>query len=138
MTAPHEKHSSVWVRSVTARAIAPFLAAVFFSCATASGSGSIGAVLKRDTASGAVVAFEVPDGMSAAVAGLRQGDRIKMVDGVHVDDLDGARLVRLLRGPIGTPVVLTVIRGNEVLHLSVVRQGAMPRVAPVPKEEKIE
>ncbi len=127
------------VRSFTTPVRAVFLAAVVLSsCTGAGGSGSIGAVLKRDGATGAVVAYEVPEGMTAAEAGLREGDRIKMVDGVHVDDLDGQRLVRLLRGPVGSRVVLTVIRGDEVLHLSVVRQPPQARVAPVPKDEKIE
>jgi carboxyl-terminal processing protease len=100
--------------------------------------GSIGAVLKRDTTTGVVIAYEVPEGLTADSAGLRPGDRVKMIDGVHVDDLDGARVVRLLRGPVGTRVTLTVIRGEEVLHLSVIRQGPQPRVAPLPKEERLE
>ncbi|MBW2459072.1 MAG: PDZ domain-containing protein [Deltaproteobacteria bacterium] len=100
--------------------------------------GSIGAVLGRDTHTGAVHVRDAPEGLGAAEAGLLPGDRLKMVNGVLVDDLDRSRIQALLRGPVGSTVTLTVIRGQEVLHLEVSRQalGTAPTVAPA--EERIE
>ena len=110
-----------------------------FGCApSATTTGSIGAVLARDGPSGAVWAHQVPEGLSADDAGMRQGDRVKMIDGVYVDDLDRARIVRLLRGPVGSHVTVTVVRGDEVLQLSIVRQSQRAHVEDVPKTEKIE
>ena len=45
-----------------------------------------------------------------------------MVDGVLVDEVADTELKYLLRGPIGTTVKLTIIRGNEVLHVELTRQ----------------
>ncbi len=100
--------------------------------------GSIGAVLARHTDSGAVHVREVPAGLAAERAGLIAGDRIKMVDGVLLDELTAAEIKALLRGPVGTKVQLTVIRGEEVMHIEVVRrpfgEGSTMRAA----EERIE
>ena len=100
--------------------------------------GSIGAVLSRDTNTGGVHVREAPEGLGAAESGILPGDRLKMVDGVLVDELDRSRIQVLLRGPVGSKVVLTVLRGNEVLHLEVTRQpmGKAPTMAPA--EERIE
>jgi C-terminal processing protease CtpA/Prc len=105
---------------------------------TAGGLGSIGAILGRDAPTGAVWAQEVPEGLAADRAGLRTGDRIKMIDGVHVDDLERDRVVRMLRGPVGSRVTLTVVRDDEVVNVTVVREPRHPRVEPLPSAEKIE
>ncbi len=100
--------------------------------------GSIGAVLGRDTNTGAVHVREAPDGLGAAEAGILPGDRLKMVNGVLVDNLDRSRIQALVRGPVDSKVTLTIIRGQDVLHLEVTRQalGTAPTVAPA--EERIE
>jgi S1-C subfamily serine protease len=114
---------------VTFRVVAFFAALAASGCApTTSVPGSIGAVLKRDAVTGVVVAHEIPVGMAAERAGLRAGDRVKMIDGIHVDELDGSSVVRLLRGPVGTRVTLTVVRGEGVYQLAIVRQA--PKVVP--------
>ena len=49
-----------------------------------------------------------------------------MVDGVLVDHLDDARLKELLRGPMGSKIVLTVIRADRVFDLEITRQALLP------------
>ncbi|MEZ4441101.1 MAG: PDZ domain-containing protein [Polyangiaceae bacterium] len=122
-----------------------FLVALVAACSSATPAparGSIGAVLARDTETGAVHVREAPDGLAGASAGLVPGDRVKMIDGVLVDDLDAERVQTLLRGVVGTEVVLTVLRGDEVVHVTITRQplGAKPTLAPQKEkqEEKIE
>jgi C-terminal processing protease CtpA/Prc len=108
-------------------------------CAAGTPSdGSIGAILERRTSTGTVVAHRVPEGRSAAVAGLREGDRIKMIDGVLVDELDASQVVALLRGPLGSKVELTVVRGEAVLELVVAREPRGPSVAAVPETQRLE
>jgi C-terminal processing protease CtpA/Prc len=94
--------------------------------------------LSRDTNTGAVHVRDAPEGLGSAAAGILPGDRLKMVDGVLVDELDRSRIQVLLRGPVGSKVVLTVLRGDEVLHMEVTRQplGKAPVMAPA--EERIE
>jgi C-terminal processing protease CtpA/Prc len=97
-------------------------------------TGSIGAVLARDEKTGVVRVHDVPEGLAAEDAGVKEGDRLKMIDGVLVDELDAERLRTLLRGPIGSKVRLTVVRGEDVLHLRVTRQalGTKPTAAASP------
>ena len=108
--------------------------------ATCGGSevGAIGAVLARDTASGAVRVRETPAGLAAAEAGLVPGDRVKMVDGVLVDELDATGIKELLRGAVGTEVMLTVVRGDEVLQVEITRQPLGGAPALKPAEQRIE
>jgi C-terminal processing protease CtpA/Prc len=118
----------------------PFASLVLVAQLAACGSsqvGSIGAVLSRSRATGAVHVREAPEGLAGAEGGLLEGDQVKMIDGILVDDLDAARIQRLLRGEVGSKVVLTIVRGDEVMHVEVTR--AALGSARVPKdEEKIE
>ena len=106
-------------------------------CAKA-GVGSIGAVLGRDLETGAVHVRAAPEGMAGSEAGLLPGDEIKMIDGVVVDGISRERRVTLLRGELGTSVRLTVVRGEEVLHLEIKRGPLRQGAAPQEKEERIE
>lgn len=103
----------------------------------AKGTGSIRAVLDRDPITGAVFVYDVPEGLAASEAGMEPGDQLKMIDGVHVDDLDRDDLQQRLRGPIGSTVNVTVVRGDEVLHLDVKRQ-VLERVEKRGRYERIE
>ncbi|MEM1032899.1 MAG: hypothetical protein AAF928_04690 [Myxococcota bacterium] len=94
--------------------------------------GSIGAVLDRDPVTGAVYVYETP---ATTPSPLAPGDRLKMVEGVHVDDLERDELQARLRGPVGSAVRLTVLRGDEVVYLRVVRS---PFVGGDGQRERIE
>jgi carboxyl-terminal processing protease len=83
--------------------------------------GSIGAVLSHDRASGKVVVRDAPQGMSGAKGGLQPGDEIVLIDGRDVRDMDTADVQEALRGDVGSPVSLTVVRGADVVRLSVKR-----------------
>jgi C-terminal processing protease CtpA/Prc len=103
----------------------------------ASGPGSVGAVLGRDGETRSLHVRQVPEGLSAERAGLRPGDEIVMIDGVYVKDLASDAVRAKLRGDAGTTVALTVVRGDEVRHVSVTRAPLRERRAPQPKEERI-
>lgn len=113
---------------------------VLAACLGSSGSsgGSIGAVLVRDNITGVVEVRDAPDGRAASNAGLREGDRVKMIDGVHVDELDKGRIRELLRGPVGSKVTLTVVRGDEVVHINVTREALGAAQAVKERHERIE
>jgi C-terminal processing protease CtpA/Prc len=100
--------------------------------------GSIGAVLSHDTHDGGLLVHEAPPGLSASSAGLLEGDQVKMVDGVLVDDLDSRRIRALLRGPVGSTVTLTVIRGDEVLQLEIERSELGHKAPVQDRYQKIE
>jgi C-terminal processing protease CtpA/Prc len=106
--------------------------AILLVCCTPKRPGSIGAVVSRDGRTGAVHVRQTPPDQAAAKAGLIPGDRIKMIDGKLVDPLATGQLLSLLRGPIGSTVGLTVLRGRRVLHLRLERGplAGADRVAP--------
>jgi carboxyl-terminal processing protease len=52
------------------------------------------------------------DGSPAARAGLRTGDYIRAIDGAPTRNLSALEGMRLLRGPVGSKVTLTVLRGS--------------------------
>jgi C-terminal processing protease CtpA/Prc len=100
--------------------------------------GSVGAVLGVDGESGTVVVREAREGLAAEKAGLRPGDEILMIDGVYVRDLGAAAVREKLRGPPGSSIDLTVVRGDSVLRVKVTRQPLAAPLPARPKEERIE
>lgn len=97
------------------------------ACRTTAPLGSIGVLLERDLATGALYVRDVPEGARADALGLRPGDRIKMIDGVLADGLERERVRGLLRGAVGTRVTLTVLRGADVHELSIERKALQGR-----------
>ncbi len=99
------------------------------ACGSSPAQGSIGVVLGRHKITGAVHVRETPIGLAGERAGLKVGDRIKMVDGILVDRLEPARIRELLRGAVGSKVIVTVVRGDDVVHVEVTRAplGRTPR-----------
>jgi len=84
----------------------------------------IGTVLKLDEATGEIVVTTPMPGSPALKGGLRAGDRIVQVNGNELPP--GTKLepvVKLLRGPVGTPVTVGVKREGspEVLAIQLVR-----------------
>lgn len=98
----------------------------------------MGAVLGVERETGDVFVREAREGLAADKAGLRPGDEILMIDGVYVRDLGAAAVRDRLRGPPGSRVELTVVRGEEVLRVTVTREPlAAPSAPPPPAEERI-
>jgi C-terminal processing protease CtpA/Prc len=100
--------------------------------------GSIGAVLGRDNDTHALYVRDVPAGLGADRAGLLPGDEIVMINGVHVRDLSPRDVRARLRGEVGSAVELTVVRGNEVLEVQVIRGELRAHEEIRPPEEKLE
>ncbi len=59
----------------------------------------------------------------AEKAGMKTGDKIIMIDGKTTSDLPTDRAVKLIRGPKGTTVKITLLRGgsNQPIEKSIVR-----------------
>ncbi|MBP8696548.1 MAG: PDZ domain-containing protein [Syntrophobacterales bacterium] len=60
----------------------------------------------------------VVEGMPAATAGIKGGDRLLKVNGKDVSGMNGAQIAKLVRGKAGTPVTLEVERQGESKPLS--------------------
>ncbi len=109
-----------------------FTILIFFWCigvplATSVGCaaerGTIGAQLgRRDD--GRLFLRETPLGLAAAKAGLRPGDEITLINGQDVRAFDEKGIHRILSGEVGDPVKLTVLRGEQVLHITLQRTPA--------------
>jgi carboxyl-terminal processing protease len=82
----------------------------------------IGVVLQAEN--GRVIVGQEPlAGSPAMKGGLKLGDRIVSIDGNELPRNNLAMVVKLLRGPVGTPVAVGVKRGNadELLEFNLVR-----------------
>ena len=73
-----------------------------------SAFGGVGLTLGRTR--DAVVVAEVIEGGPGWSAGIRRGDRLVAVEGVAVAPADLAAAIDRVRGPVGTPVVLDLVR----------------------------
>jgi carboxyl-terminal processing protease len=99
------------------------IAAVLAACAgsmSSSWSGGIHARMGWSEEDGLRVA-EVPQEGPAHRAGLRAHDRIVAIDSEPVAGRSMADVVEMLRGPVGTIVVLSVLRGSESHTLEIDR-----------------
>jgi len=90
--------------------------------------GTIGAVLGQ-RADGRLVIRETPPGLAAERAGLQAGDEVLLIDGRDVRPLPPNAVHQLLAGGVGEPVRLTLLRGEQVLRVELVRSPATPRRA---------
>ncbi len=99
------------------------LSLLWLACTPAR--GSIGAVLAQSP-EGELRLHHVERGLAADRAGLSQNDRILLIDGEDVRGLSEAELHRRLSGEVGEEVRLTVLRGREVLRVTL-RRTPLPR-----------
>ena len=76
---------------------------------TPLGDGDTGLVITRQ---GYLRVLGVKDGSPAARAGLRSGDFVRAIDGKPTRDMSAFTGTRMLRGAVGSPVKLVVIRNN--------------------------
>ena len=60
-------------------------------------------------------------GTPAEAAGILAGDQIAAIDGKSTDGLSVEKAVSKIRGPIGTTVSFTIIRGDKSLDIKIVR-----------------
>lgn len=95
-----------------------------FGCAAQR--GTIGANLGQSE-DGRLFIREVPPGLAAAKAGLQPGDEITLINGRDVRALDEKTIHTLLSGDVGDTVKLTVIRGEQVIRVSLERTPARRR-----------
>jgi carboxyl-terminal processing protease len=86
--------------------------------------GSFGGIgIRIGVEDGQVVIVEPMDGTPASKAGLKQGDRIMKIDGQPTQGLTLQEAVRRMRGPVGSRLVLGIIRhgGVEPENVSLTR-----------------
>ncbi len=60
-------------------------------------------------------------GTPAEAAGIKAGDKIAAIDGASTDGLSIDKAIGKIRGPVGTTVALIIVRGEETLNVSIVR-----------------
>lgn len=99
--------------------------------------GSIGAVLGRSTDSGAVHVRDVP-GDELLESQLMPGDRLVSIDGVEVDSLDQGELRNKLRGPVGSKLRVTLLRGDSVVRVEITRVPLREGRSPPSREQRLE
>jgi carboxyl-terminal processing protease len=107
------------------------MAWLVLSTACAPPQGTIGAVLAQRP-DGRLFVHEVPEGLAANKAGLHEGDEILLVEGVDVRALAPKELHAALSGDVDSKVRLTLVRGEEVLRLTLKRTPAKRRKRTVP------
>ena len=83
----------------------------------------IGSYVTLDEDRGLPMLSGVFENSPAQIAGLRDGDFISEVDGTGTSGLTLTEVTELIKGPKGTPVVLTIIREGESddLNITVIR-----------------
>lgn len=67
-----------------------------------------------------VITRVVPDS-PASIAGLQVGDKVTAIDGRDVSSADPQAIARMVRGNVGTAVLLEVIRGRDTLQFQLIR-----------------
>ncbi len=74
-----------------------------------------------DIRDGHLIVVQPIEGTPAQRAGLRAGDRIRMIDGVRTDGMALQEAVSRIRGPAGTRVRLTIGRQDTTLEVEITR-----------------
>jgi S1-C subfamily serine protease len=90
--------------------------------------GTVGAKFGRDN-DGHLYVRDAPPGLGADKAGIREGDEVILIDGRDPRPLSDDAVHVLLSGERGTAVRFTLLRGDEVLRVSVQRT---PPPSPAP------
>jgi carboxyl-terminal processing protease len=85
------------------------------------GGGGIGITVQR-TDDKKVMIIAVQDGSPAGTGGVRAGDQILEIDGENMVDSPLIDVVHKLRGPVGAPVSLTVLRPSDGQKLTMLLQ----------------
>ena len=123
--------TSTSTRAIVARAVLG-IGLLAGSVACGPQRGTIGAVLAQQP-SGELIVREVPDRLGASRAGLEPGDQVLLIDGKDVRAMNPEQIHRALGGDVGQPVKLTVVRGDEVVRLTIKRSAVPPRRSAPPR-----
>jgi carboxyl-terminal processing protease len=81
-------------------------------------------VIAQDGDTGRLFLREVPPGLAAGQAKLKPGDEILLIDGLDVRRLDPKQINAALSGDVDSTVKLTLIRGEQVLRVTLKRTEA--------------
>ncbi len=84
--------------------------------------GSIGARLSQQSSTGRITVDKVEPHADGRPSELRDSDEILSVDGQDVRDMSVDEIHRAMRGPVGSVVVLQVLRENKVFRIEIVRR----------------
>lgn len=82
----------------------------------------IGAVVSQNVNTGVITIVEPYEGSPAAEAGLLPGDTIYKVEGKEVTGEDLTQVVSNMKGEEGTDVGITVLRGSEIIDVTITRR----------------
>ena len=91
--------------------------------ATSINMNYVGIGVSYTPADGLAVVKKIFKDSPAQVAGMMVGDIITHVDGESIKDYTSTQVKNLVMGEVGSKVVLTVQRANEVLDITVVRDN---------------
>ncbi|MEB3339588.1 carboxyl-terminal processing protease CtpB [Okeania sp.] len=80
---------------------------------TAGEMSGVGMQLKQEELTNAIAVVDVVENSPAMKAGLLPGDKIKEINGKSTDGLSVAGAAKLIRGEVGTEVVLRIIRSRN-------------------------
>jgi len=85
--------------------------------------GTVGAVIAQRE-DGRLFLRNLPKGLAADRAGLRPNDEILLIDGRDVRAMSTEEVHQTLVGEVGSPVKLTLLRGEAVLRVTLKRTAA--------------
>ena len=82
--------------------------------------GGVGIIVSRER--DRLIVVSPIEKTPASVAGIRAGDEIIAIDDRKVKDIGVAKAVGLMRGKVGTRIILVIRRGEQELRFELVRQ----------------
>ena len=124
------------VRVALALAVLAALPPILVGCLAQH--GTIGAVIAQEPDTGRLFLRDVPPGLAADRAGLKSGDEILLIDGVDVRVMDSKQIHAVLSGDVDAPVKLTVVRGQQVLRVTLKRTEAKKLLPPPPNSPELQ
>ncbi len=112
----------LWSRGIVRAASLFYVMGLAYGLQACSPStGSVGAILGKDVHTGRLYVREVPPGLAAALAGVRDGDEVLAIDGNPVADMPPGEVHTRLEGSVGSKVTLLVLRDGLTRKFEVVR-----------------